>query len=476
MSEILNFDICVIGGGSGGLSVAAGAVQMGATVALIEKGKMGGDCLNYGCVPSKALLAAAHAARFGNKASSFGVEYDDPKIDRKKVRDHVRSVIGTIEPHDSVERFEGLGVHVIQGAASFVSPKEVVVAGQRIKAKYFVVATGSSAFVPPITGLSDVPYYTNESIFDLVEPMDHLIVIGGGPIGAEMAQAHAQLGVKVSVIDMFNLLGKDDPEAASVVRDQFVEEGISLHEETAVTAVSMSDGKIDVSIEKEGQKEIISGSHLLIAVGRKANVSGLNLKKANVKYAPQGINVDQRLRTSNKRIFAIGDVTGGYQFTHMAGYDAGIVIRNALFKLPAKVDHKAVPWVTFTSPELAQVGLSEMAAKDKLGEDGFTVHRWNFKENDRALAEGKTQGFIKVMVGKKGHILGCTMVGDDAGELLAPWCLALQKNMKIGDMAGVILPYPTRSEISKRVAGSYFTPKLFSDRVRTIVSFLMRFS
>ncbi|MTI10252.1 dihydrolipoyl dehydrogenase family protein [Curvivirga aplysinae] len=475
MTETVKFDICVIGAGSGGLSVAAGAVQMGASVALIEKGKMGGDCLNYGCVPSKALLAASHAAQSHKHAANFGVTYDDPKIDMSAIRGHVDSVIKTIEPHDSVERFEGLGVKVYQGAGKFVGPREVQVNDTIIQAKYIVVSTGSSAFVPPISGVEDTPYFTNETIFFNEEKIDHLVVIGGGPIGAEMAQAHAQLGIKVSVVDALTILNKDDEQAVQVVREQLVADGIDLYEGTSVQSVAKTAAGIEVKIEKNGEQAVIDGSHILMAVGRAPNVHGLDLEKANIKFSPRGIEVDERLRSSNKRVFAIGDVTGGYQFTHMAGYDAGIVIRNALFKMPAKVSHSAVPWVTYTSPEIAQVGVNELTVKEKYA-DNYDMLEWHFKENDRAQAEGKTKGFAKAIVDKKGKILGCTMVGDGAGELIAPWCLAISKGLKIGDIAGMILPYPTRSEISKRVAGSYYTPKLFSDRVRKIVSFLMKFS
>ncbi|WP_420549013.1 dihydrolipoyl dehydrogenase family protein [Curvivirga sp.] len=475
MTETMKFDICVIGAGSGGLSVAAGAVQMGASVALIEKGKMGGDCLNYGCVPSKALLAASHAAQSHKHAANFGVTYDDPKIDMSAVRGHVDSVIKTIEPHDSVERFEGLGVKVYQGVGKFVGPRKVEVNDTIIQAKYIVVSTGSSAFVPPISGVEDTPYFTNETIFFNEEKIDHLVVIGGGPIGAEMAQAHAQLGIKVSVVDALTILNKDDEQAVQVVREQLVADGIDLYEGTSVQSVTKTATGVEVQIEKNDEQSVIKGSHILMAVGRAPNVHGLDLEKANIKFSPRGIEVDERLRTSNKRVFAIGDVTGGYQFTHMAGYDAGIVIRNALFKMPAKVSHSAVPWVTYTSPEIAQVGVNELTVKEKYV-DNYDMLEWHFKENDRAQAEGKTTGFAKAFVDKKGKILGCTIVGDGAGELIAPWCLAISKGLKIGDVAGMILPYPTRSEISKRVAGSYYTPKLFSDRVRKIVSFLMKFS
>ncbi len=473
MGEILRTDICVIGGGSGGLSVAAGAAQMGARTILIEKHKMGGDCLNTGCVPSKALIAAAEAAETVRRSGVFGVNGHEPDIDFAKVHDHVHGVIGGIAPHDSVERFEGLGVRVIQGAARFTGPKEVEVEGQRIRARRFVIATGSSPALPPIPGLDEVPFLTNESVFDLKERPDHLIVIGAGPIGAELAQAQRRLGARVTLLELASLMAKDDPEAAEVVRRRLVTEGVDLREGIRIEALARKGNGVAVKIEAEGEAREIVGSHLLIAAGRRPNVSGLGLQAAEIDYSSRGIVVDRRLRTSNRKVFAIGDVTGGYQFTHMAGYHAGIVIRNALFALPAKIDDSAVPWVTYTDPEVAQVGLTEAQARERHGE-AVRVSRWSFAENDRARAERATEGFVKVVTGKRGRILGATLVGRHAGELLQPWVLAITQGLKIGAMAGIIAPYPTLGEINKRVAGAYFTDALFGRRTRRIVGLLQR--
>ena len=470
MSKIIDCDICVIGAGAGGLSVAAGASQLGARSVLIEKGEMGGDCLNVGCVPSKALLAAAHSAETVRTSGRFGVNGHEPEIDALKVRDHVRGVIETIAHHDSQERFEGLGVQVLRGAGRFVEPNLVEAAGQQVRAKRFVIATGSSPLVPPLPGLDEVPYLTNETIFDLAERPEHLIVVGGGPIGLELAQAHRRLGAAVTVIEGFQIMGKDDPDAAEVVRQQLLTEGLTILEGTKVVAVERDGNGIAVKVmagEAETE-ETVKGSHLLIAVGRKANVEGLGLERAGIEYSPRGIPVDARLRTSNKKVFAIGDVTGGFQFTHMAGYQAGIVIRNALFRLPAKVDEKAVPWVTYTDPEVAQVGLTEAAARER-HVDKAKVLTWSFQENDRAQAEGRTEGFIKVMLDGRSRILGATIVGAHAGELLQPWSLAISEGLKIGSMAKIIAPYPTLGEINKRVAGSHFTPALFSEKTRRVV-------
>ncbi|MGH6905001.1 MAG: FAD-dependent oxidoreductase, partial [Geminicoccaceae bacterium] len=355
MVASIKTDLCVIGAGSGGLAVAAGAVQMGAEVVLIEKGRMGGDCLNYGCVPSKSLIAAGNAAHAIRNAGRFGVDGHEPKIDFLGVHDHVKGVIAAIAPHDSQERFEGLGVRVIRAPARFVGAQEIEADGRRIHARRIVVATGSSPAVPPVPGLAEVPYLTNETVFDLTERPEHLIVIGGGPIGCELAQAHRRLGAAVTILELFSILPKDDPAAVGVVRDQLRAEGIDLREHIEVKAVVRDGNGIALTIEAAGVEQRVVGSHLLVAAGRRANVDGLDLEAAGIAYGPKGIEVDARLRTSNRRAYAIGDVAGGFQFTHMAAHHAGVVIKNALFKLPAKVEDRAVPWVTYTEPELAQV-------------------------------------------------------------------------------------------------------------------------
>ena len=476
MANTIETDLCVIGGGSGGLSVAAGAAQMGARVVLVEKGKMGGDCLNYGCVPSKALIAAAAAAEGVRHAGRFGVNGHEPAVDFAVLRDHLRGVIAAIAPHDSVARFEGFGVTVIQAAAQFTGPREILAGETRVKARRFVVASGSSPALPPIPGLETVPYLTNETIFELAERPAHLIVVGGGPIGAELAQAQRRLGARVSLLEMFKVLGKDDPEVTAFARCRLVADGVEIHEGIAIKQVARDGNAIAVTIEEDGATKMLSGSHLLVAAGRKANVEGLNLEAAGVAYSPKGIAVDARLRSSNKRIFAVGDVAvveglGGYQFTHLAGYHAGIVIRNALFKLPAKVNYAALPWVTFTDPEIAHVGLTEAEARDRHG-DSVKVLTWSFAENDRAQAERATEGLVKVVVGTRGRILGASIAGRHAGELLHPWVLAIGQGLKIGALANMIAPYPTLGEVSKRAAGSYYTPALFGERTRKIVRFL----
>lgn len=469
--ERIKADLCIIGGGSGGLSVAAGAVQMGASVVLIEGHKMGGDCLNYGCVPSKALIAAGKAAHAMTSGGAFGVEPVEPQISYARAKEHVREVIAGIEPHDSVERFEGLGVRVIEAWGKFISETEVEAGDHVIEARRFVIATGSSPFVPPIPGLEDVPHFTNENIFDLNDRPEHLIVIGGGPIGMELAQAHHRLGSKVTVLEGEKAMGKDDPEAASVVLNKLRAEGIVITEGAMASQISGKPGAITVTTADGGSYK---GSHLLMAVGRKPNLDKLNLETAGIERTRAGLKVDAGLKTTNRRVYGIGDVAGGLQFTHVAGYHAGIIIRSALFGLPAKAATQSIPWATYTDPELAQVGLTEAEARNQHGER-LEVLRFDYAENDRARAELKTDGFIKVMV-VKGRPVGATIVGAQAGEMIGTWALAISSKLKIGAVAGAVVPYPTLAEISKRAAGQYYVPRLFkSNLVKRAVKFVQRF-
>ncbi|NUJ81330.1 FAD-dependent oxidoreductase [Methylocystis sp. FS] len=474
MSEEINYDICIIGAGSAGLSIAAGAAQMGARTVLVEAGRMGGDCLNTGCVPSKSLLAAAKAAKAMRGARRFGVEAGEPHVDFAAVIAHVHDVIASIAPHDSVERFVELGCTVIQSRARFINERTIEAGGKTLRARRFVVATGSRAAIPAIPGLDEAPYFTNETIFDNTVLPDHLLVIGAGPIGCEMAQAHRRLGARVTLLDIGPMLPKDDTEAADVVREAFVAEGIDISEKVEITRIEKRHDGVAVVLRRDADEQRIEGSHLLIAAGREPNVENLGLDAAGVRCSAAGVEVDARLRTTNKHIFAAGDVTGGLQFTHMANYHAGIIIRNALFRLPAKNKPEAFPWVTYTDPELAQVGLTEAKAKDRHG-DSVRILRAEFKDNDRARAERETQGFLKAVTTKRGLVLGATIVGHNAGELIAPWTLAISQGLKIGALANIIMPYPTLSEISKRSAGSYYTPTLFSPRTQRLVRFLRIF-
>jgi len=418
---------------------------------------MGGDCLNYGCVPSKALLAAAKAAHGMTTGARYGVTPVEPEVDYAMAKDHVAAAIAAIEPHDSQERFEKLGVRVIREYGRFVSRTEVRAGDTVIKARRFVIATGSSPFVPPIPGIEEVPYHTNENIFDLRERPGHLIVIGGGPIGMEMAQAHRRLGSSVTVIEGVKALGKDDPELAAVVLDRLRREGIEIVEDAIAEKVSGGQGGITVDT-KGGAS--YSGTHLLMAVGRKVNIDGLDLDKAGVAH-DRAVTVDASLRTTNRRVYAIGDAAGGPQFTHAAGYHASVIMRPMLFCLPAKATNRHVPWATYTDPELAQVGLTEAEARERHG-DGLEVARFEFRDNDRAVAEGGTDGLVKVMV-VKGRPVGASIVGGQAGELIQVWALAIANRLKIGAVAAMVAPYPTRGEANKRAAGAYFAPRLFEN-------------
>jgi pyruvate/2-oxoglutarate dehydrogenase complex dihydrolipoamide dehydrogenase (E3) component len=435
------YDLAIIGGGSAGLSIAAAAAQFGEKVVLFEKGEMGGDCLNSGCVPSKSLIAAAKFAHAQRSSAPYGIAAVQPKVDYAKVMEHVASVIAKIAPHDSVERFEGLGVRVVKARAKFVSARMVEADGEKFEARKIVIATGSRAGIPPIPGLADVPYLTNETIFkNRVQPK-HLIIIGGGPIGIEMAQAHRRLGCEVTVLEAAKVLAKDDPELAQVVIDALEAEGVVIRQGVGINQIKNAKANIQVFL---ASGEMIEGTHLLVAAGRAPNIEGLNLEAAGIAYTKRGITVDKSLRSSNRNVYAAGDVAGGLQFTHVAGYHAGLIIRNALFKLPVKNRTDIIPWVTYTDPEMAQVGATASEAAKVL--------KWNFAENDRAQTEGKTKGLIKVMLNNRGAIVGASIVGPSAGELIAPFVLAVTQKLKISAFANLVLPYPTLSEVGKRAA------------------------
>lgn len=470
MTDVLTPDVCIVGGGSAGLVVASGAAQLGLSVVLIERAEMGGDCLNFGCVPSKALIAAAHAAQAQRSGAAFGIAPVEPKVDFGKVMDHVAGVIAAIAPNDSVERFEGLGVRVLKEEARFVGRTELQAGPYRIRSKRIVLATGSRPTAPPIPGLAGVPYFTNETVFASRALPAHLVVIGGGPIGLEMAQAHRRLGARVTVLEAFGFLAKDDPEIAAIVLARLRVEGVDLRDHVKIARVERAGTGISIILDGG---ERIEGSHLLVAAGRAPNIEGLDLDKAGVSHTKRGIAVDSALRTANRNVWAIGDCNGLYAFTHMAGYEASLFIRGALFRAPARLDHSIVPWATYTDPELAQVGLSEGEARKQHGET-IRVLRWKLAENDRAQAERETDGLVKVITDGRGRVLGATIVGPHAGDLIQPWCLALSRRLKIAAMAGYVPPYPTLGEASKRAAGSYFTETLFGPRTRALVRFLAR--
>jgi pyruvate/2-oxoglutarate dehydrogenase complex dihydrolipoamide dehydrogenase (E3) component len=475
MAELLKPDICVIGAGSGGLSVAAAAKAFGASVALIEKGKMGGDCLNYGCVPSKALIAAGKRVANIRAAAAFGVVTERPKIKFLNVQRHVENVIATIAPNDSKERFIALGVRVVQGAARFKDAATLLVDDEdvEVRARRFVIATGSTPAIPPIKGLASVPYLTNETVFDLTSCPKHLIVIGAGSIGLELAQAFRRLGAAITVLEAASPLSSDDAECAEIVLDRLAREGLTLYTGVEVRRVSRVRGKIQVIIANGAGEEKIEGTHLLLATGRRPNIDDLALEAAGIKHGDNGITVDKRLRTTNRRVYAIGDVVGGPLFTHAANYHAGVVVRSALFRLPTKVNYNLMSWVTYTDPELAQTGLTEAAARER--GRSIRILRWPYHENDRAQAERETKGYIKVITNKRGRILGATIVGAGAGEMIATWALAVAQHLNVRAFVGTMIPYPTFAEIGKRAGLSYFTARLTSPMLRRIIRVLRRF-
>lgn len=466
-----DFDLIVIGAGSAGLSITAGAAQLGQRVALIEREQMGGDCLNSGCVPSKALLSAAHAARAGRDAARLGVAFGEPVIDWSKVQAHVHGAIAAIAPMDSEERYRGFGATVLRGEARFDGPQSVRVDGQSLSARRIVIAAGSRAAIPRVAGLEHVGYLTNASIFHLTERPEHLLILGGGPIGLEMADAFGGLGARVTVVQSSTIANRDEPELVAVLRDRLRNRGVAIEENVAVTSVEPGP----TLVLADGRS--ITGSHLLVATGRQPNIEDLDLAKGNVTATARGVSTDAGLRSvSNPRVYAAGDIAdpagiGPRAFTHVGSYHAGIVIRRALFRLPAKVDYSALPRVTYTDPELAQVGLTE--AEARAGGLDVSVLRWTLAENDRAIAEGSTAGLVKLVI-SSGRVVGAGIVAPHAGEMIGTWTLAIAQKTKLSALAGMIVPYPTRAEIGKRAVGSYFTPKLFSDRTRMVVRWLAK--
>jgi pyruvate/2-oxoglutarate dehydrogenase complex dihydrolipoamide dehydrogenase (E3) component len=442
-------------------------------VVLIERHKMGGDSLNYGCVPSKALLAAARRAQAMRTAGALGIAGVDPEIDPRAVHAHVQSAIAAIQPNESSARLAGLGVRVIQSAARFINKKTVVAGEFRIKATRFVIATGSAPLIPLIPGLDNVPYFTTETIFDSQERLHSLIVIGGGPVGLELAQAHNRLGSRVMVLEAEKALANEDPELSKFVLERLSAEGISVHEGTKIERIEAGLGRVRVHVSVGGEQHVVEGSHLLIATGRKPVMADLGLEAAGIKYDPRGIKVNRGLKTSNGRVYAIGDVVGAPMYAHAADYHAHVVIQRLLFRLPVRVNPALIPRVTFTDPELAHVGQSEGDAAQGAGK--IRVLRWPYRENDRAQIERETVGHIKVVTAPSGKILGATIVGAQAGELIQMWALAISQGMNIKAMTEWISPYPTLGEINKRAANGYYATVPSSPMVRKVINFLAKF-
>ena len=463
-----DFDIGVIGGGSAGLTIAAGAAQLGAKTLLVEKEPvLGGDCLHYGCVPSKTLIKSARVYHEIKNAGKFGLPPIDVKpVDFREVSKRIRAVISVIQKHDSVERFCSLGARVEFGQAEFIDEHAIRLAGRTYSAKTWAVATGSSPAVPPFDGLAGVSYLTNKDIFYLDTLPGSMILLGGGPIAIEMAQAFNRLGTEVSVIQRSNqILSKEDKDMADTVMERLAGEGVKFFLGSSITGIREEKGRKLVTFKsQEGETTAISGETILVAMGRAPNVEELGLDKIGVNFSRKGIEVDNRMRTNHKHIYAAGDITGEFQFTHAAGYEGGIVISNAVFHLPRKVDYTYLPWCTYTSPELASIGMNEKTAAAA----GIKYSVWTeeFRNNDRSLAEGEETGRIKMLLNEKEKPIGVQILGPHAGDLLSEWVAVLNGGVKLSTLAGAIHPYPTLGEINKRVAGAFLSKKIFSDTVK----------
>ena len=468
-----DFDIGILGGGAAGLTVASGAAQLGAKALLVEKEKeLGGDCLHFGCVPSKTLIRTAHVYHLMKTAKVFGLpEMTVPPVDFKEVASRIRSVISTIQEHDSEERFCSLGARVEFGEPAFIDDHSIRLNGHTYSAKNWVIATGSSPGIPPVKGLDKTPFLTNKEIFSLEHLPSSMIILGAGPIATEMAQAFSRLGSKVFVVQRSGqILSKEDKDLADEVMGVLGSEGVEFYLNAAIIRALERDGEREVLIKDGDGREIsLRAKKILVALGRKPNIDGLGLEHIGVELNKKGVKVDNRLRTNIKHIYAAGDVTGAYQFTHAAGYEGGIVISNAIFHLPRKVDYTFLPWCTYTDPELASIGMNEKAAKAA----GIEYSVWTeaFKDNDRSLAEGEKIGKIKMILDKDEKPLGVQILGPRAGELLNEWVAVLNGKVKLSSLASAVHPYPTLGEINKRVAGAYFSPKIFSDKVKKGLKF-----
>ncbi|HXG83825.1 MAG TPA: FAD-dependent oxidoreductase [Pyrinomonadaceae bacterium] len=461
MSDI--YDLIVIGGGSAGLVAAGGAAILGARVALIEKNLLGGDCLYTGCVPSKTLIKSAKFAHQARKAEKYGFQKLEPKFledSFASITGRVQKVIEIIEKHDAPERFEKMGVEVVFGAPKFLNPNEIEVALKNsaekrvMRAKRFCISTGSRPFTPPIEGLFETGFITNEEVFHLKELPERMIVLGASTIGMELGQAFARLGSKVTIVEMADrILVKEDEEVSALMERILSDEGLEILTKTKAVKVRKSDGGAKVvTVESNGKTFEIETDEILAAVGRQPNIDGLDLEKAGVEFDKKQIKTNDYLQTSAKHIFAAGDVTAHFQFTHVADYEAQIVIQNAFVPRPfkKKTDFRVVPWATFTEPEIGRVGMTEKEAQDKFGGEMVKVYRVSFAENDRAQTESATTGFAKV-VKHRGKVIGATLVGSHAGELIHEFVWAMKENLKVSDLNKIIRVYPTLAKITQAV-------------------------
>ncbi len=464
------FDLIVIGGGAAGLVTASGAAQLGAKVALIEKDKLGGECLWTGCVPSKALIEAARTKRRIDLSRKEGFDMGEVQVDFARVMDHVHETIMTIEPHDNPERFRKMGITVIEGHATFTGHDRIEVNGETLVGGRFCIATGGSVFVPPIEGINNVSVMTHENFFNIRKQPKHLIVIGAGPIGCELGQSMARLGSQVTLVETFDcVLHNDDKELACMLH-AYLDEEITIHISTRAMKVEEKEGTIRLTCQRGDESFVVEGDMLLLATGKRARTTNMGLELAGVRVEKNSLQVDASLRTTNPRIFACGDVAGPYLFTHMAEYQAGIVISNALIPLMnRKVSYDVVPWATYTDPELAHVGLSESAAIAQFGKENISIFRYSVKENDRHIIEGATKGMVKLVTKSNGKILGCDILGANAGDLIHEYALAIKKGLSVGSVSGTIHAYPTLAQANKRASDQYYAEKIFKGRIPKVV-------
>ena len=462
-------DLVIIGGGAGGLVVASVAAQLGLDVVLIEKeAQLGGDCLHYGCVPSKALLKAAKVAHTLRKAADYGYQFDVPQTDMTAINASVQKAVSTIQVHDSHQRFESFGCEVLTGKAHFIDSSTVKIGERTISAKHFVIATGSSPWIPDIDGLNTVDYITNEDVFKLDKLPESLVILGGGPVGVEMAQAFARLGSRVTIVEQAaRLLPRSDTEVSETIMQVFVDEGIEIVNNKTVVAVESSDHQIKAVMQDGSQ---VCGDKILVAIGRRPVVDSIGLENAGVEYTKQGITVNTRMRTTNRRIYACGDVTGLMPFTHVAEQQAGVIIANLVFKLPKRMDYRVIPSVVYTEPECAQVGVFPV---DVLNDKSVKVVRFDMTELDRAVAEHATTGFAKLVV-KNGRLIGAHIIGPHAGDVIHELVLAIQHKMKLSKITSLVHAYPSYAQVNRRAASQYFRNKLFSNGTKRFVRLLNR--
>lgn len=465
-----DYDIGILGGGAAGLTVAAGAAQIGAKALLVEKeGKLGGDCLYYGCVPSKTLIKTAHVYHFMKNAKEFGLpEITPPPVDYREIRKRIQSVISIIQKHDSQERFCKLGAQVEFGNATFIDEHTIRLNDKKYNAKTWVIATGSSPAIPPIEGLDKTHYITNKEVFSLDNLPQSMIILGGGPIGIEFAQAFTRLGTKVSVVERLSqILSADDKDLTDIVMDILKAEGVDFYLDSSVISTRDLGDEKEVVFTKGNETKSLRAEVLLVATGRKANIEGMGLKDVGIKFSTRGLQLDAKLRTTQKHIYGAGDVTGTYQFTHAAGYEGGVVLSNAIFHFPKRVNYTLFPWVTYADPELASMGMNEATAQAK----GIKYSVWTeeFKDNDRSLAEGEKRGKIKMLLDKKEQPVGVQILGPQAGDLLNEWVTVMNGKVKLTTLASAVHPYPTLGEINKRVAGSFIGTKVFSGKVKKVL-------